>query len=493
MTAIEHYFTPSLPEANKSDKTARLISLQIKFSLISILFAIGYFLMSYFNGFLMARYLMVISCSVFLLQLIAFKYHIISLRITSHIFVCFCWIIVFVLSLASGGIQSHVLPWISLIPIMGLLLLSKRAAFLWSGMGFITVIFFIQVDASQYIPTHLLMNGNSLLTASLHIGLQFIILTLTYIFDRQQNSLIQKIEEQNKTLVSSQEVMTAQNETLVQSQKELAHQRDKVSEQNVKIEEARKIIEAQHQILLDKNEGLESEIKKRTKELVEYNQQLEQFAFMSSHNLRAPIARILGLGNLLEITTHKEDENKIKTNLISSARELDRIVKDLNTILDLRKNSISSVQDIDLEKEFHLIKLNLEREITETNTAITINFTAAPTIRTVRPYLDSILLNLIGNAIKYRHPNRIPEIEVRSEMRDNLFYMIVKDNGIGLDLNQHGHKVFTIYSRFHNHVEGKGLGLYLVKTQCEALGGKVEIESSLEKGTTFTISLIPSP
>jgi len=493
MTAVEHYFTPSLSKANQSDKIARLISLQIKFSLISVLFAIGYFVMSYFNGFLMARYLMVISSIVFLLQLIAFKYQVVSLRFTSHVFVLFCWLIVFVLSLASGGIQSYVLPWISLIPIMGLVLLSKRAAFLWSGMGFFTVIFFIQIDASQYIPTGLLMTGNTLLTASLHIGLQFIILTLTYIFDRQQNSLIQKIEQQNKILVSSQGAMMAQHETLVQNQIELAHQRDKVSEQNVKLEEARKIIESQHQILLEKNEGLESEIKKRTKELVEYNQQLEQFAFMSSHNLRAPIARILGLGNLLELTTHAEDENKIKTNLIGSARELDRIVKDLSTILDLRKNSITSVQDIDLEKEFHLITLNLEKEISETNTSIAIDFTAAPTIRTVRPYLDSILINLIGNAIKYRHPNRRPEIEVLSEMRGNHFFLMVKDNGIGLDLNQHGHKVFTIYSRFHSHVEGKGLGLYLVKTQCEALGGKVEIISSPEKGTTFTISLLPSP
>lgn len=493
MTAIEHYFTPTLSKANQSEKTARLISLQVKFSLISVLFAVGYFVMSYFNGFLMARYLMVITSMVFLLQLIAFKYQVVSLRFTSHAFVSFCWVIVFVLTLASGGIQSHVLPWISLIPIMGLVLLSKRAAFLWGGIGVITVIFFIQVDASPYIPTRLLMTGNTVLTASLHIGLQFIILILTYIFDRQQNSLIQKIEQQNNTLVFSQEAMTSQNEMLVKNQKELAEQRDKVSEQNVKLEEARKIIEDQHQILLEKNEGLESEIKKRTKELVEYNQQLEQFAFMSSHNLRAPIARILGLGNLLEITTQSDDENKIKKNLISSARELDRIVKDLNTILDLRKNSITSAQDIELENEFNLIKLNLEKEITETNASIKINFTGAPTIRTVRPYLDSILINLISNAIKYRHPSRRPEIEVLSEMRGNHFFLIVKDNGIGLDLNQHGRKVFTLYSRFHNHVEGKGLGLYLVKTQCEALGGKVDIDSSPEKGTTFTVSLMPSP
>jgi light-regulated signal transduction histidine kinase (bacteriophytochrome) len=279
---------------------------------------------------------------------------------------------------------------------------------------------------------------------------------------------------------------------LVQSQEELASQRDTVEEQNHRLEEARKVIEVQHQILLEKNEGLEIEISKRTRELVDYNQQLEQFAFMSSHNLRAPIARILGLGNLLEIMTDEADVLKVKQNLIASARELDRVVKDLNTILEIRKNTISSVQKIDLAKELKLIKLNLEKDILETDTRLVIDFSDAPTIRTVRPYLDSIAINLISNAIKCRHPDRKPVVEVKSGFRGILFFLEVKDNGVGIDLDTYGHKIFTLYSRFHNHVEGKGLGLYLVKTQCEALVGSVTVKSSLTLDTTFTASFKPS-
>ena len=293
-------------------------------------------------------------------------------------------------------------------------------------------------------------------------------------------------------LIISKEEIAAQNEELVQSQEELASQRDTVEEQNRALEEARKVIEIQHQILLEKNEGLETEIKKRTQDLVDYNQQLEQFAFMSSHNLRAPISRILGLGNLLEITNNEVDTVKIKQSLIISARELDRVVKDLNTILEIRKNTISSVQEINLEEELNLIKLNLEKDISETDTTLLVDFSAAPAIRTVRPYLDSIIINLISNAIKYRHPNRKPIIIIRSELRGNLFFLEVKDNGVGIDLETYGHKIFTLYSRFHNHVEGKGLGLYLVRTQCEALGGKAEVKSSLETGTAFTVSFKPS-
>lgn len=490
MSPVERYFSP--PLSNTTDKVARLISLQIKFSLISIGFAIGYFISSYFTGFVMARYLMVVSTALFLIQLFGFKFQLFSLRVTSHSFVFICWLIVLVLSVASGGIHSFVLPWISLIPILGLVLLSKMATWLWGALGFITVVVFTQIDASQFIPTKLLMTSNNLLTASLHIGLQFIILTLTYIFDRQQNALIEKIEQQNEKLIISKEEIAAQNEELVQSQEELASQRDTVEEQNHKLEEARKVIEVQHQILLEKNEGLEIEISKRTKELVDYNQQLEQFAFMSSHNLRAPIARILGLGNLLEIMTDEADVLKVKENLIASARELDRVVKDLNTILEIRKNTISSVQQIDLAEELNLIKLNLEKDILETDTTLVVDFSDAPTIRTVRPYLDSIAINLISNAIKYRHPDRKPVVEVKSGFRGDLFFLEVKDNGVGIDLDTYGHKIFTLYSRFHNHVEGKGLGLYLVKTQCEALGGNVTVTSSLEVGTTFTASFKPS-
>jgi signal transduction histidine kinase len=299
--------------------------------------------------------------------------------------------------------------------------------------------------------------------------------------------LISTIESQNEILKSSKEEIAAQNEELSQSQEEILTQRDVVALQNYSLEEARGIIEKQNEALTLKNEGLEIEIKKRTAELVEYNQQLEQFAFMSSHNLRAPIARILGLSNVLEITKDEHDEIIIRKSLIVSARELDRVVKDLTTILEIRKSNTSILVDIDLREELNLILINLEKEIAETKTTILSDFTEAYLIRTIRPYLDSILINLISNAIKYRHENRTPEIQIKTELVDEYFCLTIKDNGLGIDLAKHKDKLFTLYSRFHHHVEGKGLGLYLVKIQAESLGGKVEVASDLNSGTTFTI------
>jgi light-regulated signal transduction histidine kinase (bacteriophytochrome) len=233
---------------------------------------------------------------------------------------------------------------------------------------------------------------------------------------------------------------------------------------------------------------LEEEVKERTKELVEYNQQLEQFAFISAHNLRAPVARILGLGNLLElIKTEPTEQHRIVNELVFSTRELDTVVKDLSIILSLRKDNVSILADVNLEEELKLIKINLEKEILDTEASIYEDFSNIRVIHTIKPYLDSILINLVSNAIKYRHPYRRPVIQIKSEKIENYICLTVHDNGLGLNLDLYKEKLFTLYSRFHNHVEGKGMGLYLVKTQVVSLGGRIEVESKIDRGTTFKI------
>lgn len=483
------YFIP--PHHSLSEKVTQQESLVINFTLISLVFAIGYFVLSFFNGFLMARYAMIIVAVVFVAQLYAYKFRWLSLRFVTHFFVGICWMVVVVLSLASYGIHSYVLPWISLIPIMALVLLSNRAAWLWSAAGMLTVLIFALFDPEQLMPPWLLMRSNILLTTSLHIGLLFMVLTLTYIFDRQQTLLIQKIEIQNQELQKSKEETSARNEALVQTQQEISHQRDMVSEQNRQLKAAREIIETQHHVLIQKNEGLEQQILQRTKELVEYNQQLEQFAFISSHDLRAPIARILGLGNLLAMTSSAEDKQMIQKELVQSARQLDRVVKDLNMILEVGKSSEKTVIQFDVKNEIELILMNHEKDIAETQAQITLDVDQVPTLSTSKPYFDSIITNLVSNAIKYRRPEVQPLIHIHASWKDEFALFTIRDNGLGIDLQASGKKLFTLYSRFHDRVEGKGFGLFMVKTQVHALGGKVEVESEVGAGTVFKVYIKP--
>jgi len=304
---------------------------------------------------------------------------------------------------------------------------------------------------------------------------------------------VRNIEQQNRMLEmlvqKRTEELAQHNEELTQTQEEIAAQRDVVSAQNMELQKARSIIEKQNHDILVRNESLEAEVEERTRDLIEYNQQLEQFAFISAHNLRAPVARILGLGHLLDMENEIPRETRsITDKMVFAATELDRVVRDLNTVLDIRRNSNSAIAPINLEEELRLIKINLEKEIRETETTFKEDFSKGNTLWAVKPYLDSILLNLISNAIKYRHPDRNPVITISSDVTGDQFILTVADNGLGMDMAVCKDKLFTLYSRFHLHVEGKGMGLYLVKTQVIAMGGKIDVQSDLDKGTTFRVS-----
>ncbi len=248
-------------------------------------------------------------------------------------------------------------------------------------------------------------------------------------------------------------------------------------------------IKEQNEEIKRKNEWLEDEVQKRTSALVERSHQLEQFTFIAAHNLRAPIARILGLGRLINMVNSNDiyETKEVTNKLVSATKECDQVVKDLSMVLDIQRDTTSMNSIIDVREKLAWIKEHLQKEITETKTRFEEDFTACNRINTVNKYFESILINLISNAIKYRHPERPPVIKVSTSLINDSLCLSISDNGIGMDLTETKNKLFTMYSQFHEHAKGKGMGLYLVKTQVVALGGQIEVESEVEKGTTFNI------
>lgn len=448
LTAIETFFLRNLTVTGVYHFRARLL---VKFILVSILFAAGYWINTYYTYFLAARFVMIAVIFLFAFQLLWLR----TVRDqfwVAQFYTLTCWLTIAVLALCSGGIWSYVLPWMTLVPVVALMLMGQRSALFWGAVGTASIIVAYAIQGSYSIPLKWQAPQSDLLTASLGIGLITIVLFMISVFHAQGSKLLATIQEQ-------QEIIARKNAEIAQ-----------------------------------RNETLESEVDRRTKELLDYNQQLEQFAFISSHNLRAPVASLLGLGHLLEVSTgNKEEVEQICLNMISTTRELDRVVRDLSTILETRKPSHAVLTQLDLEEEVKLVKVSLEREIRETGAKIQTDFRRAPSIRTVRPLMDSILMNLISNAIKYRHPDREPLIFIRTERSEGVICLTVTDNGLGIDLELFGDKLFTLYGRFHSHVDGKGLGLYLVKTHVMAMGGRIEVASTPGDGTVFSLFLKDSP
>lgn len=225
-----------------------------------------------------------------------------------------------------------------------------------------------------------------------------------------------------------------------------------------------------------------------TDQLLRQNQNLQQFAYIVSHNLRAPIANILGLTTIYNKQKPDSPMNPhVIENLFKSAKLLDTTIRDLNDLLTIRSELNNVREQIAFEDVFEEIYDSLPSEWLGGDARIDRDFEEAPVVTGVRSYVHSIMHNLITNALKYRSPDRNLHLRLKTFTIPNYICLSISDNGLGIDLRKEKEKVFGLYKRFHSHGEGRGLGLHLVKTQAELLGGKVEVESQVNVGTTFII------
>ncbi len=244
------------------------------------------------------------------------------------------------------------------------------------------------------------------------------------------------------------------------------------------------------QNITDRKQG-EMEREKLIKELSNKYNELMQFNYIVSHNLRAPVANLLGLSNLITMPNRTEhDKLKIIKHIQDSATRMDDLIKDLNEILSARSLINIRKEKVYIQSLIASISNTLEKQIKISKSSITIHIPEeASEIYTIKSYLESILYNLINNAIKYKSADRKPQIIISTKKEHTNFIITVSDNGMGIDLEKQGKSIFGLYKRFYLEVEGKGLGLYMTKTQVEALGGTISIESEVNKGTVFTITL----
>lgn len=231
------------------------------------------------------------------------------------------------------------------------------------------------------------------------------------------------------------------------------------------------------------------QLEKFNQHLENKNRQLSSFAHIVSHNLRAPVSNLIVLKDFYKESTELND----KAMLFSKVEiVIDRLNLTLNELIDSLKiqgNKDIMFDTVTFDTLFAKILAILDIQILDSKAVVTANFCEAPTIEYPKLYLESILLNLLSNAIRYRAPNRITQIHFRTEIKNNEIILIVTDNGLGIDLKKYGHKLFGLNNTFHIHADSKGVGLFMTKTQIEAVGGSVTVESEVDKGSTFKIIL----
>jgi len=234
----------------------------------------------------------------------------------------------------------------------------------------------------------------------------------------------------------------------------------------------------------------EEERERLIRELSHKYNELMQFNYIVSHNLRAPVTRILGMANLLKMSPSAEECERINNYMVRSAETIDVMIKDLSVILATRSPLNEKKEIFRLSDILASVNDNLETQIRESSAVIRTEISErADTLVSLKSYIQSAVFNLVSNAIKYKSNERPLQILLRAERRDGATIIEVQDNGMGIDLKAHGEYIFGLYKRFNTEIEGKGLGLHMTKAQVESLGGSITVASEPERGTTFTIIL----
>ncbi len=220
------------------------------------------------------------------------------------------------------------------------------------------------------------------------------------------------------------------------------------------------------------------------------NQKLLNFAHIVSHNLRTHTGNLNSMIEFYE----ESDSNREKLDHFSHiklvTKSLFDTVNDLEDIVKVQINKASlETQKLNLVDYINQSLNVLKADIKDYDASISINISESIYIDFLPTYLESILLNLLTNAVKYRKEDSLLKINITGEETPHNYILKIKDNGIGIDLEKYGEKLFGMYNTFHNKTEydSRGIGLYLTKNQLEALGGTIQVESQLNIGSTFII------
>lgn len=222
--------------------------------------------------------------------------------------------------------------------------------------------------------------------------------------------------------------------------------------------------------------------------ITEQNGRLLNFAHIVSHNLRSYSGNLSSLLMLWDISTETERKDLL-ANINNVSTQLTQTIDYLNEVVSINTRAKAATKPVVLSEQFdHVLKI-VANDIKQSNATIDINFDKCNEIEYVPAYIESILLNFTTNAIKYRHKERPLLIKVSSTIKSNKPVIIFEDNGLGIDLDKYGKKLFGMYKTFHGNQDAKGIGLFMTKNQVESLGGKIEVESEVNKGTTFKIYL----
>ncbi|WP_170172661.1 PAS domain-containing sensor histidine kinase [Hymenobacter rigui] len=228
-------------------------------------------------------------------------------------------------------------------------------------------------------------------------------------------------------------------------------------------------------------------------QLTRTNVDLDNFIYTASHDLKAPITNIEGLLLALEhelpAANRPGDVSLMLTMMQEAIERFQRTIVHLTDLSRLQKEHNPASAAVALAPVVEAVRLDIIPLLAQTRGQLTVSIPEGLTVIFAEKNLRSVVYNLLSNAFKYHHPDRVPVVQLRSGLADGYVVLEVQDNGLGLDLAQGQERLFGLFQRLHTHVEGTGIGLHMVKRMLENAGGRIEVSSQLGQGTTFRVYL----
>jgi len=287
----------------------------------------------------------------------------------------------------------------------------------------------------------------------------------------------QEIKHKTHQLQEAYEEMAAAQEELRQTNEELSRVNDelerRVSERTVQLAQA-----------LD-------ETRRQNQALIQTNTDLDNFVYTASHDLKSPVTNLEGLLRVFQKKVSQRlesSETKLVDLMETSILKLKSTIIGLLEITRAQKDLPEEWEVVSFEEVIEEVKADIDPLLKESAAQLCLDL-GVQGIRSARTHVRSILYNLLSNAIKYRSPERIPEVRISTRPVGKFLVLCVEDNGLGLSPTQQSH-LFKMFKRLHDHVEGSGIGLYVIKRIVENQGGRIEVESQEGKGTTFRVYLL---
>jgi signal transduction histidine kinase len=252
-------------------------------------------------------------------------------------------------------------------------------------------------------------------------------------------------------------------------------------------------LKQKNKALLDSQNRLKSTnrlVKQANDRLQVRNRQLEDFNYVVAHNLKAPVTSMSIIVDMLSKAKNQETFNELLPKLETISKNISTLTQDVHTYVSILNNTKLQLENVNLllllkEVENDFVETLVDKEAKNFETIYKLD--AWHTLKCSRFYMKSILQNFLSNAIKYRRTDVDSHIIFESAWENDQKVLFIKDNGLGIDLAQHGNNLFKLYKRFHRNISGKGMGLFIVRSQLEAMYASIEVESTVNQGTTFKI------